>query len=285
MRNPLHSGLGSLLFLSLVPVAISLPAGPNWSPYGFQSHDFQNQNLDQWPPSSLQSVVTQQGPNVPQHQLPQQHLSSFWNAPQLAHVPQHQLPQQHLGLFGDASQLAHVSAVPAMHSRASKKRASRSGKKPRPRRFHYAENTDIFDLINKEKFQGQLVQVDFSNLDTNTRDSLLKVVRQPHRLQHSISLEPQGLENDAGTISEVEMSIHKGSKVWAKKNEEVFASINPDGQTFYNFWGIPKPPKPGAPKITFHYGMGYIRPDDFQAPNRQIDTKVLQGAEAAAHLH
>ncbi|SAM81264.1 uncharacterized protein UBRO_15858 [Ustilago bromivora] len=91
MRNPLslHSGLGSLLFLSLVPVALSLPTGPNygWSPYGFQNHDFQNQNLNQWPPSSLQSVVTQQGPNVPQHGLPQQHLSSFGNTPQLAQNP------------------------------------------------------------------------------------------------------------------------------------------------------------------------------------------------------
>ncbi|KAJ1592649.1 hypothetical protein NDA11_000301 [Ustilago hordei] len=86
MRNPLslHSGLGSLLFLSLVPVALSLPTGPNygWSPYGFQSR-----TPNQWPPSSLQSVVTQQGPNVPQHGLPQQHLSSFGNAPQLAQNP------------------------------------------------------------------------------------------------------------------------------------------------------------------------------------------------------
>ncbi|SYW80579.1 uncharacterized protein UBRO2_03847 [Ustilago bromivora] len=73
----------------LVPVALSLPTGPNygWSPYGFQNHDFQNQNLNQWPPSSLQSVVTQQGPNVPQHGLPQQHLSSFGNTPQLAQNP------------------------------------------------------------------------------------------------------------------------------------------------------------------------------------------------------
>ncbi|SOV04825.1 uncharacterized protein UDID_17204 [Ustilago sp. UG-2017a] len=141
MRNPLslHSGLGSPLFLSLVPVALSLPTGPNYglSPYGFQNHgfqnhdfqnhdfqnhdfqnhgfqnhgfqnhdfqnhdfqnhdfqnhdfqnhDFQNQNLNQWPPSSLQSVVTQQGPNVPQHGLPQQHLRPSGNAPQLAQNP------------------------------------------------------------------------------------------------------------------------------------------------------------------------------------------------------
>ncbi|KAJ1583921.1 hypothetical protein NDA11_000111 [Ustilago hordei] len=127
MRNPLslHSGLGSLLFLSLVPVALSLPVGGGngWPPYGFQDHsfqdhsfqnyDFQSQNPSQWPQSSLQSVVTQQGPNVPQHQFPQQHLWGFGNAPQLAHLPhhqlpQHQFPQQHLWGFGNAPQLAHV---------------------------------------------------------------------------------------------------------------------------------------------------------------------------------
>ncbi|SAM82018.1 uncharacterized protein UBRO_20626 [Ustilago bromivora] len=91
MRNPLslHSGLGSLLFLSLVPVALSLPVGGGneWPPYGFQNHGFQSQNPNQWPPSSLQSVITQQGPNVPQHQFPQQHLWPFGNAPQLAQNP------------------------------------------------------------------------------------------------------------------------------------------------------------------------------------------------------
>ncbi|SPC63769.1 uncharacterized protein UHOD_11329 [Ustilago sp. UG-2017b] len=106
MRNPLslHSGLGSLLFLSLVPVALSLPTGPNYglSPYGFQNHgfqdhgfqnhgfqnyDFHSQNPNQWPPSSLQSVVPQQDSNVPQHQFPQQHLGPFGNAPQLAQNP------------------------------------------------------------------------------------------------------------------------------------------------------------------------------------------------------
>ncbi|KAJ1022085.1 hypothetical protein NDA18_005319 [Ustilago nuda] len=140
MRNPLslHSGLGSLLFLSLVPVALSLPVGGGngfqnhgfqndgfqndgfqnhgFQNDGFQNHDFQNHNLYQWSPSNLQSVVTQQGPNVPQHGLPQQHLSSFGNAPQLTHVPQqqlpqhqlpqHQLPQQHLSSFGNAPQPA-----------------------------------------------------------------------------------------------------------------------------------------------------------------------------------
>ena len=96
MRNPLslHSGLGSLLFLSLVSVALSLPVGGRngWPPYGFQdnsfqNYDFQSRNPSQWPQSSLQSVVTQQGPNAPQHGLPQQHLSSFGNAPQLAQNP------------------------------------------------------------------------------------------------------------------------------------------------------------------------------------------------------
>ncbi|KAJ1029075.1 hypothetical protein NDA18_002703 [Ustilago nuda] len=120
MRNPLslHSGLGSLLFLSLIPVALSLPVGggngfqnDGFQNDGFQNHDFQNHNLYQWSPSNLQSVVTQQGPNVPQHGLPQQHLSSFGNAPQLTHVPQqqlpqHQLPQQHLSSFGNAPQPA-----------------------------------------------------------------------------------------------------------------------------------------------------------------------------------
>ncbi|SOV09933.1 effector family protein Eff1-7 [Ustilago sp. UG-2017a] len=121
MRNPLslHSGLGSLLFLSLVPVALSLPTGPNYglSPYGFQNHGFQNhdfqnhdfqnhgfqnhdfpnhgfqnhdfhsQNPNQWPPSSLQSVLPQQDSNVPQHQFPQQHMRPFGDAPQLAQNP------------------------------------------------------------------------------------------------------------------------------------------------------------------------------------------------------
>ncbi|SPC62483.1 uncharacterized protein UHOD_11541 [Ustilago sp. UG-2017b] len=96
MLNPLslHSGSGSLLFLSLVPVVLSLPVGGGneWPPYdskshGFQNYDFQSQNPNQWPPSSLQSVVTQQGPNVPQHGLPQQHLWDFGNAPQLAQNP------------------------------------------------------------------------------------------------------------------------------------------------------------------------------------------------------
>ncbi|SPC68094.1 uncharacterized protein UHOD_13170 [Ustilago sp. UG-2017b] len=251
MRNPLslQSGSVSLLFLSLVPVALSLPVDNDKG--HFQNHDFQDQNLHNWPPSSLQSVVTQQGPNFPQHQLPQQHLSSF----------------------GDAPQLAHVSAVPAMHSRASNEGASSSGKNYRRRRFHYVKEADIFDQINKKEFEGKLIRASG------------RQPRKPRRLRSSITLVPQVLEKGADVISEVQMSIHHGTKKWAEKNQEVFAGIDPAGKKFYNFWGIPEHPETGSPKTILHYGMGYIDPSHIQARNRQIEMKVLQGAEAAAHLH
>ncbi|KAJ1025369.1 hypothetical protein NDA13_004182 [Ustilago tritici] len=123
MWNPLslHSGLGFLLFLSLVPVALSLPVsgGNGWPPYdsqsyGFQNHGFQSQTPNQGPPSSLRRVVTQQGSNVPQHGLSQQHLGDFGNVPQhglsqqhlwdFGNVPQHGLSQQHLWDFGNVPQ-------------------------------------------------------------------------------------------------------------------------------------------------------------------------------------
>ena len=263
MRNPLslQSGSVSLLFLSLVPVALSLPVDDDKG--HFQNHDFQDQNLHNWPPSSLQSVVTQQGPNFPQYQLPQQHLSSF----------------------GDAPQLAHVSAVPAMHSRASNEGASSSGKNYRRRRFHYVKEADIFNQINKKEFEGKLIRVNIPKLNINTRAGLRKAARNPRRLRSSITLVPQVLEKGAGVISEIQMSIHYGTKKWAEKNQEVFAGIDPAGKKFYNFWGIPEHPETGSRKTILHFGMGYIHPSHIQARNRQIEMKVLQGAEAAAHLH
>ncbi|KAJ1027118.1 hypothetical protein NDA18_003134 [Ustilago nuda] len=117
MRNPLslHSGLGSLLFLSLVPVALSLPTGPNygWSPYGSQSHGFQGRTPNQWPPSSLQSVVTQQGPDVPQHGLPQHHLSSYGNAPQLAQNPPGFSPPRRESLIPPSLPPSHAGWYPS----------------------------------------------------------------------------------------------------------------------------------------------------------------------------
>ncbi|SOV02636.1 uncharacterized protein UDID_13170 [Ustilago sp. UG-2017a] len=382
MRNPLslHSGSGSLLFLSLVPVVLSLPVGGGneWPPYdskshGFQNYDFQSQNPNQWPPSSLQSVVTQQGPNVPQHGLPQQHLWDFGNAPQLAHVPQHRLPQQHLSSFGNAPQLEqnppgfsstsrilsdaewdrfildcalqshprggplippslpsshagypssseargflesrpsynhavelrqnaegalqrqnepnvppHGSVATAMHSRVSNERASSSGTSYRNNRYYLVKDAGVFDRINKEKFEGKLIKVDYRNLQKRIRDSLQRVLHKPHRVYRSIELGQHELEHGAGVIKRAWMTIHPGNEGWAEKSPGVFAGIDPAGKTFFNFWGTPGLLERNYGTDIFHYGMGYIDPSQSKEWSKQLTEKLTYRVETAAQFH
>ncbi|SAM82986.1 uncharacterized protein UBRO_20347 [Ustilago bromivora] len=356
MRNPLslHSGLGSLLFLSLVPVALSLPVGGGneWPPYGFQNHGFQSQNPNQWPPSSLQSVITQQGPNVPQHQFPQQHLWPFGNAPQLAQNPPGisstsrilpddewdrfvldsalkgpprreslippPLPPSHAGWYPSSSEARgflepgpsynhavelrqnaegalqrknepdvppHSSAVPAMHSRVSNERASSSGTSYRNYRYSFVKDAGVFDRINKEKFEGKLIKVDYKSLDKRIRDSLQRVLRKPRRVYRSIELGQHESEHRADVIKSAWMTIHSGNKGWAEKSPGVFAEIDPARKMFFNFWGTPGRLEGSSGTHILHYGMGYIDPSQSTEWNKQLKEKLTHGVETAVQFH
>ncbi|SOV09269.1 uncharacterized protein UDID_20347 [Ustilago sp. UG-2017a] len=361
MLNPLslHSGSGPLLFLSLVPVVLSLPVGGGneWSPYdskshGFQNYDFQSQNPNQWPPSSLQSVVTQQGPNVPQHGLPQQHLWDFGNAPQLAQNPPGfsstsrilpdeewdrivwdsalkssprreslippPLPPSHAGWYLLSSEARgfleprpsynhavelrqnaegalqrqnepdvppHGSVATAMHSRVSNERASSSGTSYRNNRYYLAKDSGVFDRINKEKFEGKLIEVDYKNLQKGIRDSLQRVLHKPHRIYRSIELGQHELEHGAGVIKRAWMTIHPGNEGWAEKSPGVFAGIDPAGKTFFNFWGTPGLLERNYGTDIFHYGMGYIDPSQSKEWSKQLTEKLTYRVETAAQFH
>ncbi|UTT92364.1 hypothetical protein NDA17_004946 [Ustilago hordei] len=372
MRNPLslHSGLGSLLFLSLVPVALSLPTGPNygWSPYGsqnhgfqnhdfqnhgfqnhdfqnhgfqnhdfqnhdfqnhdfqnhgfqnhgfqnhdFQNHDFQNHNLYQWPPSNLQSVVTQQGPNVPQHGLPQQHLSSFGNAPQPAQIPpkfsstSRILPDEEWDrFFLDSARRdlgrgksAIPPSLPSSHAgsypssseargfgRVSNEGASSSGRAHSINRHHPIEDAGVFNRINQEKFEGKLKKVNFIALDKVTQDGIKRPLRSfPRNVYEIIEPGQHELQHKGVAINRVWMTKTKGNAKWKIKHPGVFAEIDPAGMTFFNFWGTPGILKRGSGMDIFNYGMGYLDPNLDKGWSNQLMVKLTNGVRTAADFH
>ncbi|SPO27428.1 uncharacterized protein UTRI_10545 [Ustilago trichophora] len=132
--------------------------------------------------------------------------------------------------------------------------------------FPLRESDEERRLINAQIFDGKLEWVDTTSLPRRALDNMKRFALTRNRvlpLKTPFEFEADG---GGGVVRSVRMTAHGG----LSNRIRSLHGTNLEAKTLFNFWGVPEGRKLDGRRIVYHFGTGFIEPENLDAVNKHL---------------